>query len=151
MGMYTEIYVNVDLKEDTPDSILDVLRAMCRVEGYSVPDDLPLRWAYLFNDGSFYTPLTSCRNLTFNDISKQYSLLGKGDIKNYEGEIEKFFEWITPWVDAENGSFIGYSRYEDCQLPELYVLGSERHAESEEARWLGMTDKEKNEEAYNEL
>ena len=30
-------------------------------------------------------------------------------------------------------------------------FGSERHAESEKARWLGMTDKEKNEEAYNEL
>lgn len=29
MGMYTEIYVNVDLKRDTPEEVIHVLKAMC--------------------------------------------------------------------------------------------------------------------------
>ena len=32
MGMYTEIYVNVDLKKETPDEIIEVLKAMCDME-----------------------------------------------------------------------------------------------------------------------
>ena len=29
MGMYTEIYVNTDLKKETPQEVIDVLSAMC--------------------------------------------------------------------------------------------------------------------------
>ena len=56
--------------------------------------DKPTRCGYLFNNGSYYTPGTSCQSLTFDNISKQWSLLGKGDIKNYEDEIGQFFTWL---------------------------------------------------------
>lgn len=124
--MYTEIYVNVDLKTSTPEEIITVLKAMCgkldeelRKE---VLKDLPDRWCMLFSDCSFYTPRTYCKFLDQDPISKQWSLLGKGDIKNYEGEIQQFFEWISPWVDGFEGDFIGYSRYEENQQPHLYFL-----------------------------
>ncbi len=125
MGMYTEIYVNVDLKKETPDEVLNVLKSMCYHEGFDRDvylKDKPLRWRLLFNDGSYYTPLTSCANLTFDKIRDAWSLLGKGDIKNYGGEIEAFFEWIKPWVDGIPGDFIGYSRYEEDQVPTLHFL-----------------------------
>jgi len=126
MGVYTEIYVNVDLKKDTPEEVIEVLSAMCfpdclqnKLEGF------PVRWAYLFGNGSYYTPNTSARYLRYDDISKQYSLLGKGDIKNYQGEIEEFFEWLMPYIDSSEGDFIGYSRYEEDDVPTLYFKKGE--------------------------
>lgn len=117
MGMYTEIFVNVDLKENTPDEVIDVLKAMCAKDSNAeCLKDKPRRWPYLFNNGSYYLPLTQCGNLTFDDIGKHYSLLAKGDIKNYGGEIEQFFEFIRPWCDNE---FIGYYRYEEDREPTL--------------------------------
>jgi hypothetical protein len=124
--MYTEIYVNVDLKADTPKEVLDVLTAMCAKDSDSPHlADKPDRWWYMFNNGSYYTPLTACALLTHDEIGGNWSLLAKGDIKNYEGEIEAFFAWIMPYVDAEQGEFIGYSRYEEDQLPTLVVKQGE--------------------------
>ncbi len=122
MGMYTEIYVNVDLKEDTPQKILDVLRAMCYEHDSEALNGYPQSWRYLFNDGSYYTPRTSCANFTQDSIDGQWSLLGKGDIKNYESEIETFFAFILPHVDGMTGDFVGYHRYEVNQAPTLVFL-----------------------------
>lgn len=117
MGMYTEIYVNVNLREDTPIEIIRTLDAMIEFEESELLYDKPERWRYLFSDGSFYTPSTCCgalkRQMGF------WSFIGKGDIKNYDNEIEKFFAWIMPHVDASTGAFIGYKRYEEDILPTL--------------------------------
>ena len=117
MGMYTEIFVNVDLLEETPDEIIQTLRAICGGD-YESPllDDKPDRWCMLFSNGSYYTPLTRCANLTFDDIANHWSLIGKGDIKNYSAEIEAFFDYIRPWVQED---FMGYMRYEDDDMPTL--------------------------------
>ena len=122
MGMYTEIYVNVDLKQDVPEHILNVLREMCSGQGEGRLDAYPQRWGCLFSSNSFYTPLTECASLTFNEIRGGWSLLGKGDIKNYNREIELFFEWISPWVYGDPGDFIGYHRYEEQRVPTLVFL-----------------------------
>jgi len=120
--MYTEIYINVDLKKDTPDDVIKVLKAMCDQECKEVLVDYPYKWICLFSNMSYYTPSTNCRFLEFDNISNQWSLLGKGDIKNYGNEIEEFFEWIMPWIDGYPGDFIGYSRYEEDQKPTLMFL-----------------------------
>lgn len=125
MGMYTEIFVNVDLKPETPDQVLAVLRAICGSDNQAPLADKPRRWALLFNNGSYYTPLTSCANLTFDKIAEHWSLLGKGDIKNYEGEIEEFFSWLMPWINGEEGDFVGYKRYEENAVPTLVLLAKE--------------------------
>ena len=120
MGMYTETYVNVDLKEQTPSDVISALKAIC---GGDFDNPLlatfPPRWSLLFGNGSYYTPLTCVGKLTFDEIRGAWSLIGKGDIKNYGGEIEQFFEWIDPWVDAKEGEFIGYHRHEENLLPTL--------------------------------
>ena len=123
MGMYTEIYVNVDLKKETPKEVLDVLQAIVDKNGQAeCLKDKPDRWSLLFNSGSYYTPNTECGALTFDETSGIWSLIGKGDIKNYEGEIEAFFDYIMPWIDDEG--FIGYSRYEESWSPKLYFKGT---------------------------
>lgn len=117
MGMYTEIFVNVDLKSDTPEEVINTLKAMCEKDyesEYLVGK--PSRWSFLFNDGSFYLPCTECGLLTFNEIRNAYSLLAKGDIKNYEGEVEALFEFIKPWCEDD---FMGYMRYEEEREPTL--------------------------------
>ena len=122
--MYTEIYINVDLKKDTPDDVIKVLEAICGMEDSDpkVLETYPERWDGLFYSGSYYTPNTYCHSLTFDEITQKWSLLGKGDIKNYSGDIEKFFEWIIPYVDGYPGDFIGYSRYEEDSQPTLIFL-----------------------------
>ena len=121
MGTYTEIYVNVDLKEDVPFDVINVLHAMSSDVHSSILDTKPRRWRWLFRNGSYYTPTTYCSILSFNETLKRYSFLGKGDIKNYEGEIEAFFGWLNPHIDAVPGEFIGYMRREDEKLPTLFT------------------------------
>ena len=117
MGNYTEIFVNVNLKPETPENVIETLKAVCaKEEDSSYLENRPYSWALLFNNGSYYTPLTECGLLTFDDIANQYSLLGKGDIKNYGEEIEEFFEYIEPWCED---TFIGYIRYEGDPEPTL--------------------------------
>jgi hypothetical protein len=36
MGMYTEIYINVDLLENTPVKIIDTLKAICAGEEHEL-------------------------------------------------------------------------------------------------------------------
>ncbi len=123
MGMYTEIFVNVDLKENISPDVLAALCAMCDADSSSPAlADLPARWAYMFRDNSYYTPRTWCAKLTFDEINNSWSLLAKGDIKNYSSEIEEFFNWIMPWVDGLSGDFIGYFRYEEAPLPTLVTF-----------------------------
>lgn len=126
MGMYTEFYINVDLKKDTPDEVILVLKAMCSMLPEEECDRIlapyPQRWGYLFSDGSYYTPKTYCKFLKLDYISNQWSLLGKGDTKNYGQEIEAFVRWITPYIDGYAGDFIGYLRYEEDQEPTLLYL-----------------------------
>ena len=117
MGMYTEICVNADLIESTPDSVINILKAICDGDYQSKHlEGKPDRWSVLFNNCSYYTPSTCVAKLTFDEISKQYSIIGKGDIKNYSREIELFFEFIAPWCE---GDFIGYHRYEEDREPIL--------------------------------
>ena len=123
MGMYTEIYVNVDLRENTPKDVIETLKAMCTNNFNSwLLLDKPSRWRYMFHSGSCYTPKTECGLLTWDKIGNQWSLLAKGDIKNHESEIEAFFEWIMPYVEGEAGDFIGYRRYEESKTPTLVFL-----------------------------
>ena len=117
MGMYTEIFVNVDLIESTPDEVIQTLKAICGKDHDSpFLVGKPNRWKMLFNSGSYYTPNTECAALTFDEIGDQWSLIGKGDIKNYENEIEAFFAYIEPWVEDR---FMGYMRYEENEEPTL--------------------------------
>jgi hypothetical protein len=139
MGMYTEIYVNIDLVEGVSDDVIDTLKCMVN-EVFCVNNwedeyfdqkviqdgsdrfnelmkDKPARFPWLFSNGSYYTPYTQVSKLSYDYNSGQWSLLGKGDIKNYCSAIETFFEWIAPYSETQ---FLGYSRYEECDEPTLY-------------------------------
>jgi len=119
MGMYTEFYVNMDFKKNTPKKVIDTIKAMCDRDDESKHlKEQPDRWSYMFNNGSYYFASTYCGKMTYNDIGECWSLLAKGDIKNYGGEIEEFFDFVMPWA-ADEDTFIGYYRYEENREPTL--------------------------------
>ena len=122
MGTYTEIYVNVDFKKDLPDDVIEVITAVCNKDlNYFATSDFPLRWGLLFNNGSYYTPYTSCAMLTYDETAEHWSLLGKGDIKNTSEEIEEFFEYIEPYVERP---FMGYIM-EEYTTPQMMFKPTE--------------------------
>jgi len=118
MGMYTEVYFNVDLKKGTSKEVVDSLIAFIRGEGNNRP---------LCCNMSYYTPCTSAFYAEFDDISNRWSLLCKGDLKNYSNEIEAFIELLRPHVEINYGekTFIGYMRYEENVEPTLFYVGEE--------------------------
>jgi len=128
MGMYTEIYVNVDLKEETPQEIINTLEKLCN--GVQ-PNGFPERSGMLFNNSSYYTPSTCVRSLTYDKTLQRWSFLGKGDLKNHSGEVKHFFSWLMPWVDGIPGDFVGYHRYERWQEPTLVFIPEEKVPDSE--------------------
>jgi hypothetical protein len=65
MGMYTEIYVNVDLKQETPDEVLNVLKAMCGKLEEGDADDA-LKAFRIVGTASFLIAATTLRERTVN-------------------------------------------------------------------------------------
>lgn len=125
MGMYTEIFVCAQLKNLDSESI-NAINAMTGAEDADGPlPDHPLfatdRWLWLLCGSSYYFVPRSVSRFEYDDISKTWCLIARADIKNYSGEIEKFFDWITPLTeDRDSKMMIGYSRYEESDYPTLY-------------------------------
>lgn len=128
MGMYTEIVCGFSLKEDTPEVVINALRFM--MGDSDKPSVLPEhelfsldRWDCLFRMSSYYFGFSSNHSvMKRDDLDKCWILSVRADLKNYDSEIETFFDWITPYVDGGSGTkdLIGYSIYEEADEPTLY-------------------------------
>jgi hypothetical protein len=118
MGMYTELRVSCRLKKDTPKEVIDTLRYLVISSAYKLPPhdiDHPFfkcqRWSAIFSCGSAY----------FDDepqsamvrIGDQWHLLSVANFKNYDGEISKFVDWLSPHIDAQPGEVWASHRYEE--------------------------------------
>lgn len=124
MGMYTELYLRSDLKEDTPKEVIDLLRAM--VEG-DVPATTPFgggRCPRMFRSASHYHFPYPQSSMDYADYLDRWYLFVRCDLKNYEGEIEAFLKWIAPYLNASEGEYLGHTRYEEDDLPTHLVYGA---------------------------
>lgn len=123
MGMYTEILVKADVNvnnlSDTEKSVLNYL-----FNDGDRPDSLPDhpfftldRWSQIGRMSSFYH-----HPKAVNSVSNcgEY-IFSRSDIKNYNGEIEQFFDWFKPLTTAQNGKCIGYKWYEEDDVPTLII------------------------------
>lgn len=117
MGSYTEIYARGTLRKSTPQEVVDVLKAMS-MNG-PTPETLPdhelfkcQRWGYLGCGSSAYFPAT-VSTVYRDDYSKNWAFLFHANLKNYDGEIGKFFDWIDQYVEGGEGEYLGYSMYEE--------------------------------------
>ena len=131
MSMYTEIYVKAVLKEDVNINVIDVLKYMLGMDNIEL-EDLILpnhslfttnNWHYMLRSGSYYHVPYVVSLFEYNNISENYYLVVRSDFKNYQGEVEKFFDWISPHVEKDGDkTFIGYSLYEEDYEPTLYYV-----------------------------
>lgn len=124
MGMYTEIFFRSRLEKDTPEEVITFLDTWVNKRDYKVlaqmdVPDHPLfkcsRWESLAGCSSYYFPDHAESALTQDALFKGWSLVINADLKNYSGEIEKFFDWINPYCEAMTGEFLGYELYEDVE------------------------------------
>lgn len=127
MGMYTELYLGLDLKKDTPKELLDwlyghndesvplsELEAMCPKELKDTRFDTLLC-------GSYYFYAQPYLNIQYDKISNSHHFTLITNLKNYSSEIEKFVALIMPYVDAYKGEHLGHYRYEEDKLPTFIV------------------------------
>jgi hypothetical protein len=118
MGMYTALHFAADVSQ-APKEVVDVLDFMA---GNTEVEPTPLpsheffkaeRWRVLFRmDSEYFSADTHCsfKNMTITVTS---------NLKNYDSEIEKFLDWVMPYVSNYEGEFLGYRRYEEDNEPTL--------------------------------
>ena len=121
--MYTEIFFAAEVDEDAYDLFAKVKETGEFPEGQTHPFFATPRASQIFHCGSFYFPGAGHFEVEFDDIGPTRSVSFRGNLKNYDGEIEAFFDWVAPhckWGSGNRG-FIGYSIYEDSDnAPTLY-------------------------------
>ena len=134
MGMYTEFHLNAKLSEDTCSQDLAILEYMTREDDNAVekPDFVPSHrlfstrgWEYMLVGGSHFPadPHTTFRHDRHYSC---YRLCVRCSLKNYDGEIEAFVDWIRPLVNGDDGdptcALLGFMRYEESRDPTLIYL-----------------------------
>jgi hypothetical protein len=127
MGMYTEFHFNAELRKDTPADVLEVLWYMLGDRASEPPlPSHPLfetdRWYGMLRCDSYYFDADTCSTLRRDRISETYFLCIRCNLKNYDDEIGKFVDWITPYLDKHEGEFLGFRRYEETEEPTLLYM-----------------------------
>lgn len=138
MSMYTEFHFNANLRDDTSENVMHVLKAMTTIERnpygwvFETPDH-PLfktqRWEAMLNSDSYYFPSAA------NSVLNENSLSIRCNFRNYDNEIDHFLDWIAPYLDEFN-TFLGYSRYEEKDNPTLYFYDPAGSIKSKEVSLL---------------
>jgi hypothetical protein len=128
MGMYTELYVSCRFRANLTTEEIDTLAYMFNFGHYPHPKKLPdhllfgtPRWEQIGNTGSHYFQPFATTSFKYDATSQNYFLTSRSDFKNYDEEVELFFDWIQSMVDEPVGQFIGYSRYEEDLTPTIYI------------------------------
>lgn len=133
MGMYTEFHFNAELKKSTPKDIITSLRYMC---GESIADsELDLRhdlfktksWRWMLRCESAYFPFKASSSIYMDDFEDRYTLEVKSQVKNYDGEIQLFIDWIMPYVQANGDDLLGFYRHEEFREPILIYPPSSQY------------------------
>lgn len=130
MGMYTELNINVNLCENMPQDICDTLKAMLANDSnFVVPASIanhPLfksnRWRWMLVSTSCYFDGLTRSAFCFSNVLLEWQLTIRCNLKNYDGEIEKFLDLLSPYISTED--FLGYMRYEEDIMPTLIFKNS---------------------------
>lgn len=137
MGMYTGISIDVFLKSHLPDNVVEALKIMTLVtEWERRPKEKlcehPLfdcdRWQSVLSGQSAYFPecqeeQPEVNNRFSRGLGDLWRLNASASLKNYNGEIDKFLDWLAPYVDtSEYGKEVGWRRYEECRNSTFFTF-----------------------------
>ncbi len=123
MGMYTELHFNAEIIKDAPEEVIEILEYMVNKETTykTIPNHeffITERWKSLFSSDSYYFSADTHSTFRYDKIGQCYYLCVRSNIKNYGSEIEKFIDWIMPYV-VSSDEFLGFYRYEESREPTL--------------------------------
>jgi len=127
MGMYTEFFFRAMVKKDLPEGVTRVLEYFGRVTDDPPADDqLPdhplfkcYRWSMLGHGSGIL--FNSSSAFTNPDWRGFRGLSMWCEFKNYDSEIEKFIDWIGPYLAGSYPEFVGFSLYEEDDAPCIYM------------------------------
>lgn len=119
MGMYTEAVIKADLLDDLPPDVMNIFLFLFG-DNESEPTEIPdhaffkcVRWKHLGKMSSYYH-----HPKAFSNIEDTY-IFSRSDLKNYDNEIELFFDWSEPYWNEPKGKCLGWSWYEEADAPTL--------------------------------
>jgi hypothetical protein len=137
MGNYTELKFKAKLKQDTPENVVNILKRVINerdlghdkvffdTEDVFKPElDHPFfkceRWYMLFLSTNFDNEMQGGR---FYEENGRWIISLHTEFKNYDGEIDYFFEWIKPFIAGrKEKQYVGYWRGENMDSQcNLYV------------------------------
>ena len=154
MGMYTEFIFGCELSKNTPKVCIDALDYSINGEEKKPKYENPEGWEEkrfnenyierttpveeiekfieeydfdrLFHCSSYYFGAANPMSKFYYDsISKSYKISTRADLKNYSGQIEKFIEYIKPYVEHGSGydnEIFAYVQYEEDPFPTMYGI-----------------------------
>ena len=151
MGFYTEIFIKLQLKKDTPQHVVDICRMLFEgtpKEKYERKQQMPdfpdhpffecQRWDYIGTLTQSYDPVTCMRQvMAYTDEGDENTLVPTGEweivslneLKDYGNEIELFFNWIAPYAVPMNG-FVGYAMTEEQDIPSRFFYVTHKKGEA---------------------
>lgn len=125
MGMYTELDLKVAI-EDNP-IVVNILKDISTDGSLSIKDrlDHPFfkadRCDVIGRGGSYYFDGQPYIQFKYDEIAKCWFLTTCFNLKNYDQEIEKFLDWLSPYILTEG--YIGTYWYEEWSAPtNLYKI-----------------------------
>ena len=126
MGMYTRMDVDIKLKDCTPDYVRYILEDL--IENYGgecedglLLDSMPIHPFFL---DERFDSIGYCRHATKNEDDSECPSFNfphlkiRCEVKNYTRVLEKFLDWITPYVDEASGIY----HYEEWWNPSEILL-----------------------------
>nr|DAI89492.1 MAG TPA: hypothetical protein [Caudoviricetes sp.] len=127
MGMYTELIFGASLKKDTSSQVINAIKYIVG-EIEEKPADFPLsegRCEWLLRGSSYYFGVSSpVKKFWQDEISGEWVLSSRSNIKNYGNEIEEFLDWIKPHIESGSGikEMYAMTMYEEQSEPTIYYL-----------------------------
>lgn len=154
MGCYTELILGCSLSKDTPKVCIDAIDYVINGEHKQPKYDNPKNWQEsdynlnyfdrtmpeeditkflkeydlytLFGCSSFYFGAASpTHRFEYCDADKTYKISTRANLKNSSGRIEKFLEYIKPYVVQGSGfshHIYASVQFEDEEFPTFYAI-----------------------------
>lgn len=144
MGMYTKLELKVNLSPGMPSQVyrllryrlspgksMDDIKEIEHEEGKtSAHNILPVhdffrtdRWDNII---SWYGDKSYRNGSSY--LTREYNnliLVIKSDVKNYDGLIDKFLDWLSPYLLDYHEQIVGFVRYEEWSWPALIKVNPE--------------------------
>ncbi len=122
--MYTELIFGASLKSETPEHVIQALKYMIGIEE-KAPEGFVWEGRNPLRGGSFSFGLTaSVADMYYNRIRREWEISVRSSIKDYDGDIYKFLDWIRRFISRGSGLRDMYAIviYEEDEVPVAYYL-----------------------------